>query len=58
VEILRPDLSAIELVGRLGELGIKTGANGPALVRLVTHWGITREDVERTIEAVRQVMKR
>lgn len=40
---------------RLGEVGVLTSGFGPPKVRMVTHYGITREDIDETLERVRHV---
>ena len=37
---------------RLQELGVRTTAFGPSRVRMVTHYGITRQDIEEALERV------
>ncbi len=49
-------LTASEVVGRLGQSGIKVGAVGPMAFRLATHYWIDDEAVDRTVSAFRQVL--
>jgi len=56
LELRRPDMSAAEFIGRMKELGVKATDFGANLVRMVTHYGITRSDVETTVRAARQVL--
>ena len=55
---LGPDaeLAAGELAGRLRERGVLVHALGANLVRMVTHYHITMQDVEDAAAAVRRVM--
>jgi threonine aldolase len=50
-------MSPTQLAGALLERGIQVGAIGPTQVRAVTHYGITAEDIETTIVAIREVME-
>lgn len=56
VELVREDISAAQFIARMGELGVKTTPFGANLVRMVTHHGISRGDVERAIQAARKVL--
>ncbi len=56
IEVQRQGLSGEEFIRRMGEMGIKVSPFGGQLVRMVTHYGITRADAERTIRAARQVL--
>jgi threonine aldolase len=55
-----PAPSALELSARLREHGILCGAakDGSPLIRLVTHYGIEREDIDRAIEVFDQILAR
>jgi threonine aldolase len=41
---------------RLGAEGVRVGALGPQTVRLVTHYGITDEDIAHTLRTAQQVL--
>ncbi|OGO50573.1 MAG: threonine aldolase [Chloroflexi bacterium RBG_16_68_14] len=43
--------------GRLREAGVLTTGFGPTRVRMVTHYGITRQDIEEALERVRRVVE-
>jgi len=45
-----------DLVTRLGNQGIKFLLTGPRHYRMVTHFGIEAEDIDRTLQALRDVM--
>ena len=47
-----------DFVRDLGDLGVRVNPPAGRRVRMVTHYGITREDVEYTIQAVRNVIRR
>ena len=49
-------MEARKFVQDLGELGVRVNPPAGRRVRMVTHYGITREDVEYTIRAVRNVI--
>jgi threonine aldolase len=40
---------------RLREQGVLTTAFGPTRVRMVTHYGITRQDIDDALERVRRI---
>ncbi|ADL07436.1 low-specificity L-threonine aldolase [Thermosediminibacter oceani] len=48
-------ISGNELAGRLLEKGIKINGGSGSLVRFVTHYGIDKNDVLRTVEAVKEI---
>ncbi len=50
LEITRGDSS--ELARRIGERGIKVGDRGASTWRLVTHYGITSDDIDHTLDVV------
>lgn len=56
VELVRPDLTAEGFISRMSEMGVRISPFGGRLVRMVTHHGITRDDVETTCRAVRRVL--
>jgi threonine aldolase len=53
----RADLSAQQVVQQLLAQGVKVGAVGPRRFRLVTHYWIDDEGVDRAIQAFQQVLK-
>jgi threonine aldolase len=57
VELRRPDMTGLEFIRRMNELGVKTTDFGANLVRMVTHYGITRSDVEKTVGAAKQLLR-
>jgi threonine aldolase len=50
-------LTAADLVGRMAERGVSFLATGPRRMRMVTHYGLDMEDIEWTLESLREVMK-
>ncbi len=56
IEVQRRGLSGEEFVRRLAARGVKSSPFGGQLVRMVTHHGITRPDVERAIGVTREVV--
>jgi threonine aldolase len=50
------NLTAAETVDRLSKLGVYVGAVAPRRFRIVTHYGITEEDVEQAVEAFGKVI--
>ncbi len=49
-------LTADEFLTRLAKKGIKLLTTGPSRFRMVTHYGISSEDIDATLVATRQVM--
>jgi threonine aldolase len=56
-ETTREDLFEDELVRRLDKEGIKIGAMGPRLLRAVTYYQITGEDIEFALNAFSKILK-
>lgn len=56
-ETTRDDLLEDELIRRLGREGIKIGAMGPRLLRAVTYYQITGEDIEFALNAFSKILK-
>lgn len=60
IVILRPDptrVSGAEFIAGMGEGGVKVSNYGLRGLRLVTHYQITDEDVEKTLQAAAAVME-
>jgi threonine aldolase len=56
-ETTREDLFEDELVGRLEKEGIKIAAMGPRLLRAVTYYQITGEDIEFALHSFSKILK-
>jgi threonine aldolase len=56
-ETNREDLPEDELVNRLNKEGIKIGAMGPRLLRAVTYYQITGDDIEFALQVFAKVLK-
>ncbi len=56
-ETTREDLLEDELIRRLDREGIKIGAMGPRLLRAVTYYQITAEDIEFALNAFSKILK-
>jgi threonine aldolase len=56
-ETNREDLREDELVRRLDKEGIKIAAMGPRLLRAVTYYQITEDDIELALQAFAKVLK-
>ena len=56
-ELASDRLTTDELVTELGKKGIKILCVGPSRFRAVTHYGISAEDIDLTVKALREVMK-
>jgi threonine aldolase len=50
------EISAKVFVEALAKRGVKCGAIGPRKIRMVTHYGITSEDIDYTLKAVKAVI--
>ena len=55
-EITREDLTAIDLVSRLNKKGIKILASGAGRLRAVTHYHISAEDIDVTIDTFSKIL--
>jgi threonine aldolase len=56
-ETTREDLFEDELVRRLDKEGVKISAMGPRLLRAVTYYQITEEDIEFALHAFSKILK-
>jgi len=56
VEVVAPALSAEEFIRRMAQRGVKVSPFGGRFVRMVTHYGIERADVERALEVAREAV--
>ncbi len=56
-ETNREDLLEDQLVSRLNKEGIEIVAMGPRLLRAVTHYQITSEDIDQALSVISKVMK-
>ena len=50
-------LTADEFITRLDQKGVKCLCTGPASFRMVTHYGIYPEDIDRALECMGEAMK-
>lgn len=48
--------SSQDIVQLLQEQGIKLKPISPTACRMITHWGITQEDIERTLSVIRSIL--
>lgn len=55
-ELASEALSPTQFIGRLASLGLKVTSMGGSRIRMVTHYGIERADVEKALRIVRQVL--
>ena len=55
-EITREDLTAIDLVSRLNKKGIKILASGAGRLRAVTHYHISAEDIDVTLDTFSKIL--
>jgi threonine aldolase len=56
-DVTRLGISAGEWVAKMKELGVKAGAVDSARVRMVTHRGIEKEDIEYTLSAAEKAAR-
>ncbi|MDH4209865.1 MAG: low-specificity L-threonine aldolase [candidate division WOR-3 bacterium] len=56
-EIEQDKMTADELVAKLSEKGILTLSTGPGRFRMVTHYGIEADDIEKTLKALSEIMR-
>lgn len=55
-DVVKPGLSAEELSRRLRERQVLVNANGPSRLRFVTHKDVSRADIARALEIIKDVM--
>ncbi len=56
VGIARPGMTPAQFTSSMQELGVRVNGFGGNTVRMVTHYGIERDDIHRAIEAASKVM--
>jgi threonine aldolase len=56
-DIVREDMDAASFLAELARHGVKAGAQGPRRVRMVTHHGITEDDVRYAVQCAAAVLK-
>jgi threonine aldolase len=56
-DVVREGLSAELVVLRLAARGVKMICSGPGRIRAVTHYGIVRDDIDKTLSALADVME-
>ncbi len=56
IDVRRENLSSTELVERLAAEGIRMLPTGPKQLRAVTHYHITPEDIDTTLEVVEKIL--
>jgi threonine aldolase len=56
-DVVTDRLAAEKLLSKLGEKGVKALCVGPSRLRMVTHYGISSEDIELTLAALEDVLK-
>lgn len=57
-DIRSEKITAEKLIEQLAEKSIKILNLGPARLRAVTHYGITKNDIDLTLDALRKIMKK
>lgn len=55
--VAQTGMTAVELQGALKREGVLMGALGSQQIRLVTHLDVTRDDIDKTLQAFRKVLK-
>ncbi len=56
-EIEQGRIKTDEMVAKLENTGIKTLSTGPRRFRMVTHYGVESDDIERTLNALGEIMR-
>ena len=56
IDIARQDLTADDLVNQLNSKGVRLLPTGPKQLRAVTHYHITGEDIDRTMDIFRKTL--
>jgi threonine aldolase len=57
LEVPSEMMDAKKFVNDLGKIGVRVNPPTGRRIRMVTHYGITREDIEYTVESVREVIE-
>lgn len=57
-DMVSRQIKAEELVSQLGDKGVKILKLGPSRFRAVTHYGINSEDIDFTLTAIGEIMKK
>jgi threonine aldolase len=56
-DVLQPGLTAEFLLAHMAERGVRMLSTGPGRIRAVTHYGITGEDIDRTVKIIAEILK-
>ena len=56
-DVVKPGLSAAELVAALQKEGVRMLASGPRKIRAVTHYEVTSRDIDYALEAMARVIR-
>ena len=56
-DVVKPGLSAAELVAALQKEGVRMLAAGPRKIRAVTHYEVTPKDIDSALDAMATVMR-
>ncbi len=56
MRVTHPQMDARQLQERLGAQGVLMLALGPRLIRAVTHYHLTRQDVDAAVQVIREVL--
>jgi len=56
MRVTHPQMDAQQLQARLGSQGVLMLALGPRLIRAVTHYHISRQDVDAAVQVIREVL--
>ena len=57
-DIQSEQITAASLIEKLADRSIKILNLGPARLRAVTHYGITTDDIDVTLDALQKIMKK
>ena len=58
IDLLATDLTDDEFIKRLAENGLKLSHTGPRRFRMVTHYGIVRDDIQKALNILGSVMQK
>ena len=56
-DVVKPGLSAAELVAALQKEGVRMLAAGPRTIRAVTHYEVTSKDIDYALDVMATVMR-
>jgi threonine aldolase len=56
-DVIAPDVTAEAFIARAGERGVRLLCTGPGRVRAVTHYGVTADDIDQSLQIMQEILR-